>query len=284
MATNAAMERNIKNRASSAYNSISEVEPEPELVASDIRRKSELIKELTETLGEKAAQIHMSVIAGMLNPANSDIDFMQLLQLVNTNTGLSYADDIEKTTQQAVRHTLELVTTYPTQVDEAFLTKLFTKLQQHRMGVLTHVTEIQKDALEKINQELNTSTFILQDETNRLATDQTEQLERTMKMELKIFGLENENDALKKAESDAKTAAEHKSHGDVVIDADHQKELDIRNDQYNRLMAIVEDFNLTLYTKQEILTKVKHQLTVINDRYSEAFGADGKLDRAKATY
>ena len=87
------------------------------------------------------------------------------------------------------------------------------------MGVLTHVSEIQKDALEKINQELHTSTFILQDETNRLATDQAEQLERTMKMELKIFGLENENDALKKAESDAKTAAEHKSHGDVVVDA-----------------------------------------------------------------
>jgi hypothetical protein len=95
----------------------------------------------------------------MLNPANSDIDFMQLLQLVNTNSGLSYADDIEKTTQQAVRHTLELVTTDPSQVYEAFLTKLFTELQQHRMGVLTHVTEIQKDALEKINQKLNTITF-----------------------------------------------------------------------------------------------------------------------------
>jgi hypothetical protein len=83
MATNAAMERNIKDRASSAFKSISEVEPEtevepePELVASDIRRKSELIKELTETLGEKAAQIHTSVIAGMLNPANPDIDFIR---------------------------------------------------------------------------------------------------------------------------------------------------------------------------------------------------------------
>jgi hypothetical protein len=46
----------------------------------------------------------------MLNSANPNIDFMQLLQLVNVNSGLSYADDIEKTTQQAVRKTLELVT------------------------------------------------------------------------------------------------------------------------------------------------------------------------------
>ena len=102
-------------------------------------------------------------------------------------------------------------------------------------------------------------------------------------MELKIFGLENENDALKKAESDAKTAAEHKSHGDVVIDADHQKELDIRDDEYNRLMTVPEEFNMALYTKQQILAKAKHQLTVINDDYSKAFGADGKLDRSKAT-
>jgi hypothetical protein len=63
MATNAAMERNIKNRASIAFNSLSEVdpepevEPEPEFEASDIRRKSELMEELTKTLGEKAAQI-----------------------------------------------------------------------------------------------------------------------------------------------------------------------------------------------------------------------------------
>jgi hypothetical protein len=113
----------------------------------------------------------MSVNSGMLNPANLSIDLMQLLQLVNANSGVSYADDIEKTTQQAVRHTLELVTTDPTKVDEAFLSKLFSDLQQPRMGVLTHVTDIQKDALEKINQELNTSTFVLQDETNRLATD-----------------------------------------------------------------------------------------------------------------
>ena len=117
MATNAAMERNIKNRASSAFNSESEVEPEPEVGpepesgASDIRRKSELIEELTKTLGEKAAQIHMSVIARLLDPTNPDIDFMQLLQLVNSNSGLSYADDIEKTTQEAVRQTLDLITT-----------------------------------------------------------------------------------------------------------------------------------------------------------------------------
>ena len=287
--TNAAMERNIKDRASSAYNSLSEVEPEPQVEpepeseASAIRRKSELIEQLTKTLGEKAAQIHMSVNAGMLNPANPDIDLMQLLQLVNINTGLSYADDIENTTQQAVRQTLELVTTDPSQVDEAYVTKLFSDLQQHRMGVFTHVTDIQKTALEKINQELNTGTFILQDETSSLATDQAEQREYIMKMELQIFALENEMDALKKAESDAKTAAEHKNHGDVVIDADHQKELDIRDDEYNKLMTTLEGFNQALFTKQQILGKAKHQLTVINDDYGKAFGADGKLDRAKAT-
>jgi hypothetical protein len=73
------------------------------------------------------------------------------------------------------------------------------------MGVLTHVTDIQKGALEKINQELITGTFILQDETNGLAADQAEQREHIMKIELQIFGLEKENDALKKAESDAST-------------------------------------------------------------------------------
>ena len=161
------LERNIKDRASSAFNSLSEFEPgsesepEPEFEASAIRRKSELIEQLTKTLGEKAAQIHMSVNSGKLNPENPDIDLMQLLQLVITNSGLSYADDIENTTQQAVRQTLELVTTDPTQVDGAYLTKLFSDLQQHRMGVLTHVTDIQKGALEKINQELSNGMFIL---------------------------------------------------------------------------------------------------------------------------
>ena len=87
--TNAAMERNIKDRASSAFNSLSEVEPEPQVEpepeseASAIRRKSELIAQLTKTLGEKAAQIHMSVNAGMLNPANPDIDLSLLLTCLN---------------------------------------------------------------------------------------------------------------------------------------------------------------------------------------------------------
>jgi len=52
MATNAAMERKIKNRASDAFISISErkefepepeVEPEPESEAADVRRNSELM-------------------------------------------------------------------------------------------------------------------------------------------------------------------------------------------------------------------------------------------------
>jgi hypothetical protein len=148
---------------------------------------------------------------------------MQLVQLVNINSGLSYADDIEKTTQEAVRQILDLITTDPSQVDEEYLTKVFANLLQHRMGVLTHVTDIQKVALGKINQELNTGTFIMQDEANRLTTDQAwrEQREYIMKMELQIFALERENDAFKKTVSDAKIAAEHKNHGDVVIDAEH---------------------------------------------------------------
>jgi hypothetical protein len=75
----------------------------------------------------------------------------------------------------------------------------------------------------------------------------------------------------------------HKNHGDVVIDADHQKELDIRDDEYNKIMTVLEELNKALYTKQQILGKAKHQLTVIDDDYSKAFGADGKLDRVAAT-
>ena len=82
------------------------------------------MEQLAKTLEEKAAQVRMSVHSGILNLANPSIAFMQLLQLVNTHSGLAYADDIENTTQQAVRQTLELVTTDPTQVDEAFLAKL----------------------------------------------------------------------------------------------------------------------------------------------------------------
>ena len=80
----------------------------------------------------------MSVLSGLLDPTNPEIDFMQLVQLVNINSGLSYADDIEKTTQEAVRQILDLITTDPSQVDEEYLTKVFANLLQHRMGVLTH--------------------------------------------------------------------------------------------------------------------------------------------------
>jgi hypothetical protein len=108
---------------------------------------------------------------------------------------------VKHTTQEAVRQTLDLITTDPSQVDEEYLTKLFANLLQHRMGVLAHVTDIQKVALETINQELNNGTFIMQDEANRLATDQAEQREYITKMELQIFALEKENDAMLKATS-----------------------------------------------------------------------------------
>jgi hypothetical protein len=196
---------------------------------------------------------------------------------------LAYAEDIEKITQQTVRQALDLVTTDPTQLDEAYLTKMFTDLDHYRMGVLTHVTDIQKAALEKINQELNTSTFILHDETSGLATDQAEQRAHIIKMELKINELEIERNAMQKAESDAKIAAEHNNHGDVVIDPEPRKGLDIRADDYKKRMTALEALNKTLYAKQHILGKAKHQLSVINDDYGKAFDADGKLDRKAAT-
>jgi hypothetical protein len=67
-----------------------------------------------------------------------------------------------------------------------------------------------------------------------------------------------------------------------AIDADHQKELDIRHDKYKKLMTVLEDFNKTLYAKQQILGKAKHQLSVINDDYGKGFDANGKLDRKDA--
>ena len=49
-------------------------------------------------------------------------------------------------------------------------------------------------------------------------------------------------------------------------------------------MTALEDFNKTLYANQQILGRAKHQLSVINDDYGEAFDAIGKLDRNIATY
>ena len=121
-------------------------------------------------------------------------------------------------------------------------------MQQYKMGVLTHVTDIQKTALEKINQDLTNITFIIQSEASSLATDQAEQKEHIIKMELEMNKLEIELVALKKAESYAKIADEHKNHGDVVIDAYYQKELDIR-----------EDSNKTLYAKQHILSTLNFE-------------------------
>ena len=77
-------------------------------------------------------------------------------------------------------------------------------MQQYKMGVLTHVTDIQKTALEKINQDLTNITFIIQSEASSLATDQAEQKEHIIKMELEMNELEIEMNALKKAESDYK--------------------------------------------------------------------------------
>ena len=71
----------------------------------------------------------------------------------------------------------------------------------------------------------------MQSEVSGLATDQAEQSEHIIKMELKRNELEKKRDALKKAESDAKIAAGQKNHGDVVIDADYQRELGIRDDE-----------------------------------------------------
>ena len=92
------MERDITDRASIAYFSLnkdarepeSESKPEPEVEASAARRQSDLVEELTKTLAEKAAQVHMSMTSRMLNSTNPGIDFMQLMQLMEPNSGLSF--------------------------------------------------------------------------------------------------------------------------------------------------------------------------------------------------
>ena len=98
MASNAAAEQNIKDRASIVFHSLSnhdKAEPEsgfelePEFEASTIRRKNDLIEQLTKTLEQKSAQVHMSINSRMLNPANPNIDFMQLLGLITPNSGLT---------------------------------------------------------------------------------------------------------------------------------------------------------------------------------------------------
>ena len=109
------------------------------------------VEELTKTLAEKAAQVHISMTSGMLNPTNPGIDFMQLMQLIEPTSGLSYADDIDNMPKQRVRQAFELVTADPTKLDELFLNNLFTELHQYRMGVLDHVSNMQKTELEKID-------------------------------------------------------------------------------------------------------------------------------------
>ena len=134
MPSNAAMERDITDRASIASFSLnkdateleSESEPEPEVEISAARRQSDLVEELTKTLAEKAGQVHISMTSGMLNPTNPGIDFMQLMQLIEPNSGLSYADDISRQHDERVRQALDLVTTDPTKLDELYLTNLFT--------------------------------------------------------------------------------------------------------------------------------------------------------------
>ena len=48
-------------------------------------------------------------------------------------------------------------------------------------------------------------------------------------------------------------------------------------------MKRLDDFYKTLYAKKQILSKAKHQLSVINDDMTKAFDASGKLDRSVAT-
>jgi hypothetical protein len=164
MASDAVAERNIKDRASVAFLSYSnpiypepesEFEPEPECEAlsatSCFRRKSDLIEQFSKTLEQKSAQVHIDINAGMLNSTNPNIDFMQPMQSVNASSGLAYAYNIDNITKQAIRQVLELVTTDPTKLDDAYLTTMFTEMHQYRMGVLAHVVDIQKIALEKIN-------------------------------------------------------------------------------------------------------------------------------------
>jgi hypothetical protein len=84
----------------------------------------------------------------------------------------------------------------------------------------------------KINQELIQTTIVMQFETNELVANQAEVADNNRKMEIRLDAHELELRVFKRTTLDAKIAAEHNSHGDVIIDAVYQQELDIRDAEY----------------------------------------------------
>ena len=77
-------------------------------------------------------------------------------------------------------------------------------------------------------------------------------------MGTKLGAHEIELRMFRKATLDAKIAAEHNSHGDVIIDATYQQELDIRNIEYRELMDTTKAFYKTLYEKEHAIYKANN--------------------------
>jgi hypothetical protein len=72
-------------------------------------------------------------------------------------------------------------------------------------------------------------------------------------MEIRLDAHEVELCVFKRTTSNAKIAAEHNSHGDVVIDAVYQQELDIRDAECRELRNTTKEFYKTLYEKEQVI-------------------------------
>jgi hypothetical protein len=77
-----------------------------------------------------------------------------------------------------------------------------------------------------------------------LEANQAEVADSIRKMEIRLDTQEVELRVFNKATSDTKIAAEHNSHGDVIIDVAYQQKFDIRDTEYRELMhpKIIELF------------------------------------------
>ena len=141
----------------------------------------------------------------------------------------------------------------PAIIDQNFYTGIVEQQHKYISGMITHNADTQKVELAKINQELIQTTFVTQFETNELEANQAEVADNIRKMEIRLDAHELELRVFKRATSDAKIAAEHNSHGDVIIDAVYQQELDIRDAEYRELMNTTKEFYKTLYEKEQVI-------------------------------
>ena len=138
----------------------------------------------------------------------------------------------------------------PAIIDQNFYAGIVEQQHKYISGMITHASDTQKVELAKINQELIQTTIVMQFETNELEANQAEVADNIRKMEIRLDAQELELRVFKRATPDAKIAAEHNSHGDVIIDAVYQQELDIRDAEYRELMNTTKEFYKTLYEKE----------------------------------